>query len=82
MSISTHRATWGSETIEISADWDQSSSPVWGVEGGHQVADFRHRVEMAMRAALEDCARAEGILGEPETDAMIREALATMVEAG
>lgn len=61
---------WG-ETFEISGDFAQASSPVHGVDGGRQVADFRHSPAAAMRAALEDCASMGG--DDPEDDEIAAE---------
>jgi hypothetical protein len=49
------------------------------LEGGHQVADFRHSPEAALRRALEQCARHEGIAGD-EAEEMIDAAMEDAVE--
>lgn len=52
--------TFGGETYSVSADWAQASSPVDGVDGGRQVADFRHRPELALRQSIEESIRYSG----------------------
>jgi hypothetical protein len=69
--MSTYKTECWGETFEISADFAQAGSPVYGVEGGRQVADFRHSSRAAMRAALEECAMAGG--GDPEDDEISQE---------
>lgn len=73
---------WG-ETFEITADFALASCHVYGVEGGKQVADFRHSPSAAMRAAIEECAVAGG--SDPDDDevsAEIDAAVDAMVEVG
>lgn len=74
----TYRTRWGSDTVEIRADFARAECPVEGTNG-RQVADFRHRPAEAMRYAVEAEARAEGL--DPEDDevaGMIDEAAAAM----
>lgn len=74
--ITLYKTKWGSDTIEIAADFSQASCQVWGVSGGRQVADFRHDSTLAMRSALEDCALADGLdLDDEVTERMIMHAL-------
>ena len=50
-----------SDTITITADFTQASSPITGdISGGYQVADFRHSPAAAMRRALEQLVEASG----------------------
>ena len=65
MSVTTYRTEWYAETIEVGADWAQAAYPVHGDAHGRQVADFQHDGLAALRAAVEDAARADGI--DPET---------------
>jgi hypothetical protein len=79
--LTTHKTMWGESEIEVSADWAQASSPVWGVPGGRQVADFRHRPERAIRAAVESCATAEGLdIEDADVAAKIQAAVDSAVE--
>jgi len=57
----TYSTKWGSDTVIVSADWGEASSPVDGVSGGRQVADFRHSGSRALRAAIEECAEKDGM---------------------
>ena len=76
MATTTISTKWGSDTVSVSADWAQASCPVYGDTRGRQVADFRHRPELAIRAALEDCAASEGMdMDAIATKAMISEAV-------
>lgn len=62
--MSTHygwRTHWGDYDVTVTADWSQASCPVSGLDGGQQVADFCHRPKAALRRALEESARAEGM---------------------
>ncbi len=53
---------WGSDKISVSANWAEASSQIMGdLEGGLQVADVRHDPRTALRKALEQCARHEGL---------------------
>ena len=71
---------WGSSKISVSANWAEASDQIMGdLEGGHQVADFRHSPEAALRRALEQCARHEGIAGD-EAEEMIDAAMEDAVE--
>ena len=79
MTTTAYTTTWGADQIEISADWADASSPVAGLNGGQQVADFRHQPVLAMRAALTECAIAEW-LDADEREPLILESLAAMVE--
>lgn len=83
MSDATYKASHCGEVFEISGDFDQASSPVYGVEGGRQVADFRHSPAAAMRAAIEECVTAGG--DDPDSEeisAEIDEAVDGMLEVG
>ncbi len=57
----TYTTTWGSSNVSITADFSQASSPVIGDVCGRQVADFCHSPRLAMMAALESMAQAEGL---------------------
>jgi hypothetical protein len=61
---------WGCDIIAVSADWAQASCAVIGDSHGRQVADFRHSPKAALRAALEDCASAEGMDDDEASDAI------------
>lgn len=62
MSTATYTAKWGSDEIKVTADWSQASSPITGnLDGGYQVADFRHDWRLALREALSQCAEIEGM---------------------
>ena len=65
MATETYRTIWGTDTIEIRADFSQASCPVQGTNG-RQVADFHHRPREAMRYAVEAEARADGLDVEDE----------------
>jgi len=68
---------WG-ETFEICADFAQASSHVYGVEGGRQVADFRHSPTAAMRSALEECA---SMGGDDPADEAVKEEIDAAIES-
>ena len=74
MNKTTYTTRWGSDDISVTADWAQASCPVEGDEHGRQVADFRHDGKAALRAALEDCARIEG-MSEGEAAHWIKSAM-------
>ena len=80
--MTTYRCRIWGDDYEISGNFAQASSPVWGPSGGRQVADFRHSAVAAMRALLEETAVASG--DDPEDDddvaAEIESALDRMVE--
>ncbi len=77
--MTTYTTTWGSDTIEITADFTQAADQVIGDAAGRQVADFQHRPEQAMRAVLEDVAQADGLdICDPDTTELIDEAVAGM----
>lgn len=60
--MSTISTKWGSDTISVTANWAEASSQIMGdLDGGHQVADFRHDGRAALRKALEQCASLECI---------------------
>ena len=60
--MKTLYAKWGGDTIQVTADWSQAACPITGdLDGGYQVADFRHNPRHALRHALSDCARVEGL---------------------
>src|SRR5690606_20538596 len=76
MKKGTYRTEWGSDTIEISADWSQAACIVDGVPGGRQVADFRHCPREAMRAAVEHEAKAAWLdLDDPEVQEQVNNAV-------
>ena len=58
--MATYRTSMWGQRVEISGNFHEASSPVYGVGGGLQVADFRHNPTKAMRAALEELAAAYG----------------------
>ena len=69
-----------SETVSITADFSQASSPVTGdISGGYQVAVFSHSPAMAMRIALEQLVKASGDSIEDYAD-QIDKAVGRMVE--
>lgn len=79
--MTIYRTIWGSDTIEISANFAEASCQVEGTNG-RQVADFCHRPEQAMRYAVEQAAVADGLdMDDDETAEMIDDAVASMVEA-
>lgn len=80
--MTTLIATWGSDTVSVTADWAQASCPITGdLDGGYRVADFRHRPERALRRALEQMAVASGeSLDDSDTQAEIEAALEEAVE--
>lgn len=80
MVSATYRTEFFGETIEVRADWAQASSGVHGVDGGYQVADFRHSPKAAMRLALEQYVRASGDTPGDHEDA-IEAAVEDMTEA-
>lgn len=73
---------WGSDTVKVTANWAQASDQIFGdLEGGHQVADFCHSPRAALRRALEQCARYEGMsLDDEETEDQIDAAMEEAVE--
>jgi phytoene/squalene synthetase len=78
--MSTISTKWGSDKISVTANWAQASDQIMGdLEGGHQVADFSHSPEAALRRALEQCARHEGI-ADDEAEEMIEAAMEDAVE--
>ena len=79
-SMEIYSTNWGDDTITISADFSEASSPVIGDPCGRQVADFRHSPRRAMRAALEAAARADGLQAE-EAEDKIEDALDRMTVA-
>jgi len=57
----THTTRIFGDTITITADFAQASSPVTGdISGGYQAADFQHSPAAAMRRALEQLVEASG----------------------
>jgi hypothetical protein len=71
----TMHTRWFGETVAVSANWAQAADQIEGLPG-FQVADFRHRPERALEAALEDIAKAEGLdVSEKETRLKINRAL-------
>ena len=75
----TYSTKWGSDRVAVSADWAQASCQVDGDAHGRQVADFRHSGMAALRAALEDCASAEG-MDEDEAESAITAAMSFATE--
>lgn len=71
---------WGSDKIEVYADWSQASCQVMGdIEGGYQVADFCHSKYAALRKALGQCAMYDG-MDEDESEPLIDRAMKKAVE--
>ena len=71
----TYLARWGSDTVKITADFSQDVCQIQGLHG-MRVADFRRRPTAAMRQALIETARADGLdPTDPEVAASIEEAL-------
>ena len=69
-----------SDTITITADFAQASSPVTGdISGGYQAGDFQHSPAAAMRRALEQLVEASGDSVEDFAD-QIANALRNMIE--
>ena len=69
-----------SDTVSITADFAQASSPVTGdISGGYQAADFQHSPAAAMRRALEQLIEASGDSVEDFSD-QIANALRNMIE--
>ena len=69
-----------SDTISITADFAQASSPVTGdISGGYQAAAFSHSPAKAMRRALEQLVEASGDSIEDYID-QIDKAVSKMVE--
>lgn len=73
----TYTTTWGSDEIVIAADFAEASAQIEGL-GDRQVADFGHSPRKAMKAALMECAVAEGISNDDGTDELIEESLSKM----
>ena len=70
-----------SDTVSITADFAQASSPVTGdISGGYQVAAFSHSPTKAMRRALEQLVEASGGSIENYID-QIDKAIGKMIEA-
>jgi len=59
--MKTYSTHWGESKVSVTANWGQANSPVKGVDGGRQVADFNHDMRRALRAALVEHAEAEGL---------------------
>jgi len=78
--MTTYRTQWGSDSVEIQADFARAECPVHGTNG-RQVADFQHSPTKAMRYALAIAARADGLDPEDEAiDEAIDRAVAEMEE--
>ena len=58
--MAKYRTSMWRKTVEIAGNFADASSPVVGVGGGLQVADFRHSPLEAMRAALKEFAASCG----------------------
>jgi len=82
MARTTITTKWGGETINVTADWAQASDQVQGdINGGFQVADFRHRPKAALAKALKQAAHADGLnLDDDETIDAIDSALDSAIE--
>lgn len=79
--MTTYKTVYGGETIEVSADFSQAACQVFGVSGGRQVADFRHRPVLAIRAAVEEFAESCGEdLDDEDVQNAITAAVAAMTE--
>ena len=80
--MSTISTKWGSDKISVTANWSQASDQIFGdLEGGFQVADFRHSPTAALRKAIEQCARHEGMsLEDDDTQEQIDSAMEEAVE--
>ena len=75
---------WGSVTVAVAARWSDASAPVMIWDGGwsdspRQVADYGHSPSRALRAALEECAIAEG-LDADQAEALIEQAMDEAVD--
>ncbi len=78
--MTTYRTKWGSDMIEISADFAQASDQVAGTNG-RQVADFRHNPSVAMRYTIEREAETEGLdINDVGVEEWINDAVDTMTE--
>lgn len=78
--MSTISTKWGSDKISVTANWAQASDQITGdLDGGYQVADFRHDGRAALRKALEQCASIEG-MADDEAETLIDAAMAKAVE--
>lgn len=79
--MSTISTKWGSDKISVTANWAQANDQIMGdLEGGYQVADFRHSPKAALRKALEQCAKIEGMSDE-DAEPLIDAAMEKAVEA-
>ena len=75
MTTSTLATKWGSDTVAVTADWSEMDGLIDGLDG-YQVASVGHSPLAALRIALEQCARSEGMdLEEEETQDLIESAL-------
>ena len=71
----TYRAKWGSDSICVTANWAEASSPIEGLPC-RQVADFRHNPWDALAQALREAAQADGLdPDDEETAALLDEAM-------
>lgn len=78
--MTTYKTTMFGDTFEISANFAQASDQIMGdLEGGRQVADFRHSPAAAMKAALEQYIVHSGDDPDDYADA-IADALDAMTE--
>lgn len=57
--MATYRTRWGADTVEIRANFNESSCVIEGMDQ-RQVAEFQHRPDKAMRHAIELLARDDG----------------------
>ena len=79
MATTTLRTNVCGDTIQVTADWTQASDQIVGdLEGGRQVADFRHEPRRALRCAVEQYYEH---CGDDIEDAAIAEAIDAAVSA-
>ncbi len=78
--MATYKTRIYGDEIEISANFSEASDQIMGdLEGGRQVADFRHSPQAAMREALRQYIVASG--DDPdEYDNVIEDAVSEMTE--
>ncbi len=78
--MATYKTRIYGDEIEISANFSEASDQIMGdLEGGRQVADFRHSPQAAMREALRQYIVASG--DDPdEYNNVIEDAVSEMTE--
>ena len=57
----TNWTKWGDNVVAVSADWKRADCPVEGDIRGRQVSHFNHSPYKALKAAVVDCAHADGM---------------------